>query len=69
MRATALMPLACLALAACGSSDKIDARNEKPAALAEKVAASGMTPRPGRWQGTFRIEKKFPACRRRPPSR
>lgn len=57
MRPTALIPLASLVLAACGSSDKIDARNEKPAAVAEQVAASGMTPRPGRWQGNFRVEK------------
>jgi hypothetical protein len=55
MRPAALMPLACLLLAACGSGDKIDARNEEPAAVAEKVAASGMTPRPGSWEGTFRI--------------
>ena len=57
MRPIALMPLACLVLAACGSRDKIDARGETPGAIAEKVAASGMTPRPGRWQGTFRVEK------------
>ncbi len=57
MRPTALIPLASLVLAACGSSDKIDAQGETPAAVAEKVAASGMTPRPGRWQGTFRVEK------------
>lgn len=50
--------LACtVLLAGCGDSKKVDARDESPAAVAEKVAASGMTPRPGRWQGSFRIEK------------
>lgn len=47
---------ATFALTACGSGDSIDARNESPEAVAEKVAASGMTPRPGRWQANFRVE-------------
>lgn len=57
MRHAALAPLACLLLVACGSGNSVDARNESPGAVAEKVAASGMMPRPGRWQGDFRVEK------------
>lgn len=57
MRPIALAIVALSLLAGCGSSDRIDAKGESPGAIAEKVAASGMTPRPGRWQGTFRVEK------------
>lgn len=57
MRLSAFVIAAALPLAACGSSDSVDARNESPAAVADKVAASGMMPRPGRWQGDFRVEK------------
>lgn len=57
MRMSALALTAGLVLAGCGSSDTIEARNETAAGVAEKVAASGMNPRPGRWQGTFRVEK------------
>lgn len=49
-----LSALAALVLGACDSG--VDARNESPAAVAEKVAASGMTPRPGRWQANFKVD-------------
>lgn len=57
MRLSAFVLAAGLLVAACGSSDTIDARNETPGAVAARVAASGMMPRPGRWQGTFKVEK------------
>ncbi len=47
---------AALALAGCGSGNTVDARNESPEAVAQKVAASGLTPRPGRWQANFKVE-------------
>ncbi len=50
-----LATFASFAVAACGSKSGVDAKNESPAEVAEKVAASGMTPRPGRWEGTFRV--------------
>lgn len=46
-----------LLVSGCGSSEEIDAKGDTPGQVAEKVAAAGMTPRPGRWQGTFRVEK------------
>ena len=48
--------LALLALAACDSKDSVAAKNESPEAVAQKVAASDVRPRPGRWQGTFKLE-------------
>lgn len=45
-----------LVLAACGSKSGVDAKNESPEAVAAKVAASGMTPKPGRWQATLKLE-------------
>jgi hypothetical protein len=59
---TASLPTASLIavtmlLGGCGDSKKVDVKNESPATVAEKVASSGMTPRPGRWQGTLRMEK------------
>jgi hypothetical protein len=56
MRALVLTATASLVLAACGSSDSIDARNESPEAVAKKLAASNLKPRPGRWQANFRVE-------------
>lgn len=44
------------ALAGCGKSG-VDARNESPEAVASKVAASGVMPRPGRWQSSMTVEK------------
>ena len=58
MRSSALV--LCLAagtaLSACGSDKGVDAKGESPEAVAAKVAASGMTPRPGRWQASFKLE-------------
>ena len=55
MRAIGLILAAPLALAACGKSG-VDAKNESPEAVASKVAASGMLPRPGRWQASLKME-------------
>ena len=56
MRPMLLLPLiAGLALAACHSKSAIDAKNETPAAVASKMAASGMLPRPGRWQADLKF--------------
>ena len=56
MRPILLMPLiAGLALSACHSKPAIDAKNETPAAVASKMAASGMLPRPGRWQADLKF--------------
>ncbi len=52
-----LAAAASLAVASCGKKSSVEAENESPAAIAEKVAASGLTPRAGRWQGSFRVEK------------
>ena len=46
---------AALALSACGSKSGVDAKNESPEAVASKVAASGMMPRPGRWQANLKL--------------
>jgi Protein of unknown function (DUF3617) len=56
-----LLAIACcfatgLLLSACGSDTGVDARNESPEAVAAKVAASGMTPKPGRWQASLKME-------------
>ena len=51
-----LVPLASLALAACGSGGGVEAKNESPESVARKVAASDVKPRPGRWQGSFKLE-------------
>ncbi len=56
MRPILLMPLiAGLALAACDSKPSIDAKNESPQAVASQMAASGMMPRPGRWQADLKF--------------
>ncbi len=47
---------ASFSIAACGSKSGVDAKNESPEAVAEKVAASGLTPQPGRWQANLKIE-------------
>ena len=47
---------AALALSACGSDKGVDAKGESPEAVAAKVAASGMTFKPGRWQASFKLE-------------
>ena len=56
VQAAVLTFAASLILAGCGSGDSVDARNESPEAVASKVAASGMTPRAGRWQANFKVE-------------
>lgn len=55
MRLPALIVPTCLLLAACSSGESVDAKNETPAEVASKVAASGMLPRPGRWEGTLKL--------------
>lgn len=52
----ALNLTAALALSACGSDKGVEAKGESPEAVAAKVAASGMTPKPGRWQANFKLE-------------
>ena len=55
--AYACLPLlAALALSACGSEPGVEAKNESVESVAGKVAASGMNPRPGRWQATLKID-------------
>ena len=44
-----------IALTACHSKPGIDAKNETPEAVASKMAASGMMPRPGRWQADLKF--------------
>ena len=58
MRSSALVLClaAGIALSACGSDKGVDAKGETPEAVAAKVAASGMMPRPGRWQASFKLE-------------
>jgi hypothetical protein len=58
MRSSALVLClaAGLALSACGSDKGVDAKGESPEAVAAKVAASGMTPKPGRWQASLKLE-------------
>lgn len=50
-----LVPAAALALGACGSKPSVDAKNESPQAVASQLAASGMLPRPGRWQANLKF--------------
>jgi hypothetical protein len=50
-----LVPVAALALGACHSKPSIDAKNESPEAVASKMAATGMMPRPGRWQADLKF--------------
>lgn len=52
----AIVPLV-LALAACGSKDSIEAKNESVESVAKKVADSDLKPSPGRWESTMKIEK------------
>ena len=47
----------CLVLSACNRKPSIDARNESPEAVAKKMAASGLTPRPGRWEASLKLER------------
>jgi hypothetical protein len=51
-----LLPIVALALSACGDTNSVEAKNESVASVAGKVAASEVKPRPGRWQGTFKLE-------------
>ncbi|MEO6718145.1 MAG: DUF3617 domain-containing protein [Novosphingobium sp.] len=56
MRALLMMPLfAGLALSACHSKPSVDAKNQSPEAVASQVAASGLLPRPGRWQADLKF--------------
>lgn len=50
-----LVSVAALALGACNSKPSIDAKNESPQAVASKMAANGMLPRPGRWQANLKF--------------
>jgi hypothetical protein len=51
-----LILIGALALSACGSETSVDAKNESVESVANKVAASGMNPRPGRWQASLKID-------------
>jgi Protein of unknown function (DUF3617) len=53
----ALLPIAVLALAACGSKGGVEAKNESAESVARKVAASDVKPRPGRWETSVKVEK------------
>lgn len=59
MRFSIVLPLvSALALAACNSSDTVEATNESAEAVAEKVAKSDFQPpRAGRWEGALKIDK------------
>ena len=57
MRSIFVLPLvAALALAACHKPG-VDAKNESAESVAKKMAASGVMPRPGRWESAMKIEK------------
>ena len=49
--------LGVFAVSGCSSQDSIVAENESAESVAEKVAKSDITPRPGRWESTLKIEK------------
>lgn len=59
MRFAALATLASAAalLAACGSSDTVEAENESVESVAQKVAKSDIKPNPGRWETQVSIDK------------
>jgi hypothetical protein len=57
MRSSVVLPLvAVLALAAC-KKEGVVAKDESPASVAKKVAASDLKPQPGRWESTMKFEK------------
>lgn len=45
------------ALGACHKAEKIEARNATVAEVREKVAASGIKPKPGRWEAAMTIDR------------
>ena len=49
-RAFATCSIAALLLAACGSSDTVEAENESVGSVAEKVAKSDIKPNPGKFR-------------------
>lgn len=53
----AVLVLGTMALAACGKSDKVEAKNESVDSVAQKVAKSGMRPTPGRWESQMKLTK------------
>lgn len=55
MRVSVFTLAAAMLVSGCGSSDTVEVKNESPADVAAKVAASGMLPRPGRWEGTLKL--------------
>lgn len=57
MRFVAYLSLAAaLAIAGCNSKSDVEAKNESVAAVASKIAASDIKPRPGRWESNLKIE-------------
>jgi hypothetical protein len=52
-----LLPIVLLVLAACGSKGSVEAKNESAQSVSNKIAASGLKPRPGRWESAMKIEK------------
>ena len=57
MRFAAWMSLAgAFAIAGCNSKSSVEAKNESVEAVASKVAASNIKPRPGRWESSLKIE-------------
>lgn len=57
MRASLVaVPLLALALAGCDSKDSVVAKDESVASVAEKVAASDLKPKPGRWESTMKVD-------------
>lgn len=57
----ALAALAVLAAGGCGNDkaadSKVDVKGESMASVAGKIAASNLTPQPGRWEAAMRLEK------------
>jgi hypothetical protein len=55
--AALIMAVAALALSGCGEKAGVEAKNESAESVANKVAASNIKPRPGRWESSMRLEK------------
>lgn len=56
MKRTAPLLVALLALAACDSGPKIDAKNATPEEVQKQVAQSDVRPRAGRWEQSVKFE-------------
>ena len=53
----ATVALGAFAVVGCNSQDSIEAKNESVESVAQKVASSGLMPKPGRWEATVKLEK------------